>query len=194
MLIHARTDISDVKNKEEEAKKQTHTSRDFIKLEPKAAGNEQQVLRKAVSDVSQEMDKYLKTELEMMKLASIEEVEQAECECCGLKEECTRVYIRQVQERYCGKWVCGLCAEAVQERVLLLERPITSSSNVVAAMEDALNKHKDFCYEYNATTRLNPKLSLTLSMREIAKRSLEKRKLMVKGQSMSKLGRSSSYP
>ncbi|MED6225041.1 hypothetical protein PIB30_089957 [Stylosanthes scabra] len=159
------------------------------------AGKEQQVLRKAVSDLSQEMERYLKTEVEMMKLSSIEEVEQAECECCGLKEECTIVYIRQVQERYCGKWVCGLCAEAVQAR-MLLERPMTSSSKVVVAMamEDALNKHKDFCYEYNATTRLNPKLSLTLSMREIAKRSLQKRKLMVKGQSMSKLGRSSSYP
>ncbi|XP_052111637.1 uncharacterized protein LOC107470693 [Arachis duranensis] len=143
-------------------------------LEAEAENEQKVVLRKAVSDVSQEMEKYLivKSELETI----IEEVEQAECECCGLKEECTRVYKRQVQERYCGKWVCGLCAEAVKERV------------VVLAMEDALNQHKDFCNHYNATTRINPKLSLTLSMRQIAKRSLEKRK------SMSKLGRSSSYP
>ncbi|QHN83076.1 uncharacterized protein DS421_20g701470 [Arachis hypogaea] len=162
----------------------------MLKQEEAEAENEQKVvLRKAVSDVSQEMDKYLvKSELETMKLGAIEEVEQAECECCGLKEECTRVYKRQVQERYCGKWVCGLCAEAVKERVLLAERPRTTSSKVVVAMEDALNQHKDFCNQYNATTRINPKLSLTLSMREIAKRSLEKRK------SMSKLGRSSSYP
>ena len=134
--------------------------------------------------MSQEMDKYLNSELEM-KFSAIEEVEQAECQCCGLKEECTRVYISQVQECYCGKWVCGLCAEAVKERV-------GGPSTPKVTMQDALNSHRDFCQKYNATTRLNPKLSLTLSMREIAKRSLEKRK--PKGPSMSKLARSSSCP
>lgn len=143
------------------------------------------MLRKAVSDVSSEIDKYYnELELEREQLGTIEEVEQAECQCCGLKEECTIVYITKVKECYCGKWVCGLCCEAVKERV-------GRSPNKVA-MQDALNSHRDFCQEYNATTRLNPQLSLTLSMREIAKRSLEKRKS--KGLSITQLTRTTSCP
>ncbi|TKY74538.1 palmitoyl-acyl carrier protein thioesterase [Spatholobus suberectus] len=143
----------------------------------------QQKLRKAVSDVSKEIDKYYNNlELERQ-LGAIEEVEQAECQCCGLNEECTAVYITEVRECYCGKWVCGLCSEAVKERV---------GRGPKVAMQDALNSHRDFCQEYNATTRLNPQLSLTFSMREIAKRSLENRKS--KGLSITKLSRTTSYP
>lgn len=103
----------------------------------------------------------------MNKHGATEEVEEAECQCCGLKEECSRVYISEIQECYCGKWVCGLCSEAVKERV-------GQTPNI--GMQDALNSLRDFCQEFSATTRLNPKLSLTLSMRKIAKRSLENRK------------------
>ncbi|XP_020239040.1 uncharacterized protein LOC109818054 [Cajanus cajan] len=145
----------------------------------------QQKLRKAVSDVSKEIGKYYKYEFELVEreLGAIEEVEQAECQCCGLKEECTTVYITKVQECYCGKWVCGLCSEAVKERV---------GRSPKVAMQDALNSHRDFCQEYNATTRLNPQLSLTQSMRGIARRSSENRKS--KGLSISKLSRTISYP
>ncbi|CAL0319251.1 unnamed protein product [Lupinus luteus] len=132
--------------------------------------------------VQKEIDKYYKLELEIRNFASIEEVEQAECQCCGLKEECTIVYITQVQECYCGKWVCGLCSEAVKER-------IRGSSKL--SMQDALSSHREFYQKYNCT-RLNPKLSLTLSMREIVKRSLENKKS--KGVRISKFGRSTSYP
>ncbi|XP_027356870.1 uncharacterized protein LOC113866185 [Abrus precatorius] len=143
----------------------------------------QQKLRKVVSDVSNEIDKYYNSlELERQ-FAAIEEVEQAECQCCGLKEECTTVYITEVKKCYSGKWVCGLCSEAVKERV---------GQSPKVAMQDALNSHREFCQEYNATTRLNPKLSLTHCMREIAKRSLENRK--TKGLSISKLNRTTSYP
>jgi len=139
----------------------------------------QQKLRKAVSDVSREIDRYY-NELKLERqLGGIEEVEQAECKCCGLKEECTEVYIREVEECFCGNWVCGLCSEAVKERV---------GRSPTVAMQDALNSHRDFCQEYNAT-RLNPQLSLTHSMREIAKRSLENRNS--KGL---KLSRTTSYP
>nr|XP_027190043.1 uncharacterized protein LOC101495794 [Cicer arietinum] len=139
-------------------------------------------LRKAVSDVSQEIEKYYSLELER-KFDAIEEVEECECECCGLKEECTSSYMREVEENYCGKWVCGLCCEAVKERV-------GPSSKVT--IQDALKSHRDFCQEYNASIRLNPKLSLTLSMREIAKRNLERRKC--KGLGITKLSRSTTYP
>ncbi|GAU14246.1 hypothetical protein TSUD_308060 [Trifolium subterraneum] len=85
--------------------------------------------------------------------------------------------MREVEEDHCGKWLCGLCCEAVKERV---------RQNCKVTMQDALDYHREFCQEYIATIRLNPKLSLTLSMRDIAKRSLEKRKF--------KLSRSISYP
>ncbi|BAT78355.1 uncharacterized protein LOC124844607 [Vigna umbellata] len=138
----------------------------------------EQKLRKAVSDVSSEIEKYYsELKLERQQLGAIEEVEQAECQCCGLKEDCTSVYITEVEECYCGKWVCGLCSEAVKERV--------GPCPTTVAMQDALNSHRDFCQEYNAT-RLNPQLSLTHSMREIAKRSFQNRK--------SKLTRTTSYP
>lgn len=131
-----------------------------------------------MSDVSSEIEKYYsELKLERQELGAIEEVEQAECQCCGLKEDCTSVYITEVEECYCGKWVCGLCSEAVKERV--------GSCPSTVAMQDALNSHRDFCQEYNAT-RLNPQLSLTHSMREIAKRSFQNRK--------SKLTRTTSYP
>ncbi|KAL5074100.1 hypothetical protein RYX36_013084, partial [Vicia faba] len=141
-----------------------------------------QKLRKAVSDVSQEINKCYSLE-KGRKFDDIEEVEEGECHCCGLKEEYTRIYMREVEEKYYGKWLCGLCCEAVKERV--------RRSNEVT-MQDGLNSHREFCQEYNATTRINPKLSLTLSMKEIAKRSLEKRKC--KGMSVTKLDRSTSYP
>ncbi|KAL2346956.1 hypothetical protein Fmac_000956 [Flemingia macrophylla] len=145
---------------------------------------QEQKLRKGVSDVSQEIGKYYYNyELELVERDAIEEVEQAECQCCGLKEDCTKVYITDVQECYCGKWVCGLCSEAVKERV---------GRSPKVAMQDALNSHRDFCQEYNATTRLNPQLSLTQSLRRIAKRSSENRNS--KGLSITKLTRTISYP
>jgi len=133
--------------------------------------------------VSQEINKYYNVELER-KFDDIEELEEAECQCCGMKEECSKVYMSEVEEDYCGKWVCGLCCEAVKDKV--------GRSSKVITLVDALKSHMDFSQEYNATIRLNPKLSLTLSMRDIAKRSLDKRNC--KGLGITKLTRSTSYP
>ncbi|EXB93393.1 hypothetical protein L484_010721 [Morus notabilis] len=93
-------------------------------------------------------------------------MKQAECECCGLKEECSEAYITQIETSYSGKWVCGLCSEAVKE---------TMKRSPETAMKEAVSSHRDFCNKYNTTTRLNPKLSFTCDMREIAKRSCESR-------------------
>ncbi|GMI97975.1 hypothetical protein like AT2G25780 [Hibiscus trionum] len=97
-----------------------------------------------------------------------DEVTQAECECCGLKEDCTADYITRVKGGHCGKWVCGLCSEAVKERL--------NAAPMAAAMEDAVSSHREFCQSFNSTTRLNPKLSLTFALRDIAKRSHESRR------------------
>ncbi|KAF8660633.1 hypothetical protein HU200_057540 [Digitaria exilis] len=42
------------------------------------------------------------------------EVESVSCECCGLEEECTGEYIAGVRGYFGGRWLCGLCSEAVK--------------------------------------------------------------------------------
>ncbi|KAK8505316.1 hypothetical protein V6N12_067284 [Hibiscus sabdariffa] len=142
----------------------------------KGRNNDQTRLRKAVSDVSWEIEKYINKALESSSSSStctiLEEddvVKQAECECCGLKEDCTADYITSVKGCHCGKWVCGLCSEAVKERLL-------NGGPAAAAMENAVTSHREFCQKFNSTTRLNSKLSLTCTMRDIAKRSHESRR------------------
>ncbi|CAK7353162.1 unnamed protein product [Dovyalis caffra] len=134
-------------------------------------------LRRVVSDISYEIDKYETLEA----IATIDEVKQAECECCGLKEDCTQDYISKVKGSYSGNWVCGLCSEAVKER-------LTQGPKV--AIQEAVCSHRDFCQKFNNTTRLNPKLSLTRAMKDIAKRSCENRSF--KNLPTSRLPRSSS--
>ena len=46
------------------------------------------------------------------------EVDFVKCDCCGLTEECTLTYIEKICERYQGKWICGLCAEAVKDEMM----------------------------------------------------------------------------
>ncbi|KAL5558655.1 hypothetical protein UlMin_034866 [Ulmus minor] len=134
-----------------------------------------------VSDVSYEMNKYME-KMEAMDENSEEQLKEAECECCGMKEDCTLAYFSQVQKSYLGKWVCGLCSEAVKEIMTRTPKP---------NIQEAVASHKDFCQNYNRTTRLNPKLSLTCDMRNIARRSCEKRN--TKGLAItSKLARSTS--
>ncbi|CAN6336000.1 unnamed protein product [Urochloa humidicola] len=98
--------------------------------------------------------------------SSSEVAETVRCACCSVPEDCTAAYIRRVRAAHCGSWVCGLCAEAVGER--LRREP-------GAGVEAALRWHTAVCRDFNATTRLNPKLSLAGSMRDIARRSFNRR-------------------
>uniref|UniRef100_A0A0E0JF96 DUF1677 family protein n=1 Tax=Oryza punctata TaxID=4537 RepID=A0A0E0JF96_ORYPU len=95
------------------------------------------------------------------------EVETVRCACCGVAEECTAAYIVGVRAAFCGDWLCGLCSEAVKE----LARRDPGGGGVAAA----LVSHEAECRDFNATTRLNPTLSLAGSMRRIARRSFDKR-------------------
>ncbi|OMO96205.1 hypothetical protein CCACVL1_05035 [Corchorus capsularis] len=142
---------------------------------------EQRVLRKVVSDVSSEIGKYIALESSTLIIDEQLAVKQAECECCGLKEDCTTDYIKRVEGCHCGKWVCGLCSEAVKERLL-------RAPNI--ALRDAVGFHREFCQRFNSTTRLNPKLSLTFAMRDIAQKSNQNRSS--KNLSASKIARSTS--
>ncbi|KZV37203.1 hypothetical protein F511_04622 [Dorcoceras hygrometricum] len=121
-----------------------------------------QLLRKAVSDLTVEISKLSKN-LEAIVELEEEVILVAECECCGLREECTKSYISRIRNAFSGKWVCGLCCEAVKET--LTRRPI--------AIEEAMSSHRNFVQEFNTKSRLNPKLSLTWAMRDIVRRSRE---------------------
>lgn len=76
------------------------------------------------------------------------EVEDAECECCGMSEECTPSYIAAVRRRFSGRWVCGLCAEAVAEEA-------AKNGGDRAA---ALAAHMAVCRRFNGFGRTHPAL------------------------------------
>ncbi|KAF6164168.1 hypothetical protein GIB67_010138 [Kingdonia uniflora] len=137
-------------------------------------------LRRAASDGSIEMQKLQEDDYSNF-LPKINEVDVAECNCCGLVEDCTEDYINRVKASNCGKWVCGLCSEAVKEGI---------SKAPSSTMEEAISSHKDVCDNYNKTTRLNPKLSLACELENLAKRSFNKRS--TNKSLTSKIARSSS--
>ncbi|XP_058745448.1 uncharacterized protein LOC131618200 isoform X1 [Vicia villosa] len=93
------------------------------------------------------------------------EVEFAICECCGLTEECTPAYIERIRERYQGKWVCGLCGEAVKDEIVRSERLVST--------EEAMATHMNFCKKFNTSgPPPNPAVHLISAMRQILRRSL----------------------
>ncbi|KAM0053628.1 hypothetical protein Hdeb2414_s0007g00261621 [Helianthus debilis subsp. tardiflorus] len=120
-------------------------------------------LRKSVSDISNEIEK-IRKDLDV--IAEIDEVFQAECTCCGQKEDCTNNYILIVKNNHAGSWVCGLCSEAIEEYL---------SKNPGKTMEEAVNSHNKICQNFNITCSINPKITLAWALKNIAKRSLENR-------------------
>lgn len=93
------------------------------------------------------------------------EVEFAVCECCGLTEECTPAYIARVRERFNGRWVCGLCSEAVKDELCRSDRLI--------GMEEALKAHMAFCMQFRANVHTNPAVRLVGAMRQLLRKSLD---------------------
>ncbi|XP_042031608.1 uncharacterized protein LOC121778347 [Salvia splendens] len=90
----------------------------------------------------------------------------ARCECCGLTEECTEAYIKRVRERYSGRWICGLCGEAVKDEVVRSERGIGS--------EEALIRHMNFCRNFkNLAPPKNPTEELIDAVKQLLLRSLD---------------------
>lgn len=92
---------------------------------------------------------------------SVVEVEQIKCECCGLLDECTPAYVSNVRNCHCGRWVCGLCAEAVKEELV---RGL--------AMEDALKAHMGICMQFNRMEKkVNPVTDIASAMKRLLRRS-----------------------
>ncbi|KAB2024735.1 hypothetical protein ERO13_D06G091800v2 [Gossypium hirsutum] len=115
-------------------------------------------LQRTISDISFELTKEA---IDATQLPSISEVEEASCECCGMSEECTPEYINQVRDKFSGKLVCGLCAEAINEEVV----------KNGGKREEALNEHMSACVRFNRFGRTHPVLYQAEAMREILKKS-----------------------
>ncbi|EOA18115.1 hypothetical protein CARUB_v10006576mg [Capsella rubella] len=86
------------------------------------------------------------------------EIESVTCECCGLTEDCTQLYISNVKANFAGKWLCGLCSEAVSDEF--------SRSPKTTTVEEAVNAHVSFCGKFNA----NPAELVADGMRQMLRR------------------------
>ncbi|KAL6867732.1 hypothetical protein ACP4OV_015756 [Aristida adscensionis] len=60
------------------------------------------------------------------------------CACCGLREECTPAYAAGVRARYGGRWLCGLCGDAVGEEA-------AAGGGSALELEAAIARHAAFC-------------------------------------------------
>ncbi|KAL6343687.1 hypothetical protein AAG906_025052 [Vitis piasezkii] len=86
------------------------------------------------------------------------EIELVKCECCGLKEDCTQEYISEVKAKFDGKWLCGLCSEAVRDEVNRGKKPY--------CLEDAVIAHMSFCRKFKS----NPAVRVADGMRQMLRR------------------------
>ncbi|KAK6153562.1 hypothetical protein DH2020_013201 [Rehmannia glutinosa] len=99
------------------------------------------------------------------------EVDFAKCDCCGLTEECTPSYIETIRERYGGKWICGLCAEAVKDEILRCQKLISR--------DEAMARHFSFCNKFrDSGPPQDPTVHLIRAMRQVLRKSLESPKIL----------------
>uniref|UniRef100_A0A0D9WND8 Uncharacterized protein n=1 Tax=Leersia perrieri TaxID=77586 RepID=A0A0D9WND8_9ORYZ len=82
------------------------------------------------------------------------EVESAECECCELREDCTRGYIVGVKADF-----GGLCSEVVRDEAAKLGRKRGGRVILLEAMRD----HMSFC----GKCRKNPAFRVADGMRQM---------------------------
>ncbi|XP_009619650.1 uncharacterized protein LOC107799130 [Nicotiana tabacum] len=90
------------------------------------------------------------------------EIELVKCDCCGLKEDCTKDYISEVKGNFEGKWLCGLCSEAVRYEVNR-----GNYKKQFLGMEEAVKAHMSFCGKYKSN---NPAVHVADGMRQMLRR------------------------
>ncbi|KAK9054717.1 hypothetical protein SSX86_025796 [Deinandra increscens subsp. villosa] len=115
-------------------------------------------LKRTMSDTSFVLTKEA---IDIKSLTTIVEVVDAKCECCGMVEECTPEYMEKVNNRFLGKWICGLCSEAVNEE---MEK---NGGN----KEEALSSHMNTCFRFNKLDRAYPVLRQAEAMRNMLKKT-----------------------
>lgn len=95
------------------------------------------------------------------------EVVWSACTCCGLTEECTPAYVARVRERFDGRWVCGLCGEAVMDEIHRSGRRTSTA--------EALRRHRAFCESFRnaAPPPIDTAERLIAAMRQLLRRSLD---------------------
>ncbi|XP_058757615.1 uncharacterized protein LOC131630889 [Vicia villosa] len=101
-------------------------------------------------------------------VAEVDAVSTAKCCCCGLVEECTLAYIMRVRERFGGRWICGLCSEAVKE-----ERARSKSEEKLITMDEALKRHTKFRQQFRSSAATDHKKDFIHAVRQIFFRSLD---------------------
>ncbi|KAF7007573.1 hypothetical protein CFC21_022501 [Triticum aestivum] len=96
-----------------------------------------------------------------------QEEEEVACECCGFTEECTAPYIAGVRARYGGRWICGLCGDAVAEEMCRASPPVSPA--------EALDRHACVCGEgrrASASAPPSPGDELIAALRLLLRRRL----------------------
>lgn len=104
-------------------------------------------------------------EAEVQARVEEEEEEEVACECCGFTEECTGPYIAGVRARYGGRWICGLCGDAVAEEMCRASPPVSPA--------EALDRHACVCGEgRRASAPPSPGDELIAALRLLLRRRL----------------------
>ncbi|XP_078441173.1 uncharacterized protein LOC144711124 [Wolffia australiana] len=103
-----------------------------------------------------------------------EAVEFVDCECCKLREECTSGYVARVRAAFDGRWVCGLCAEAIKEEICRYS-PRTLST------DEALDLHATFRRSrqplHGGAAATGAKEHLIAAVRQLLRRSRDYRSM-----------------
>ncbi|EXB38974.1 hypothetical protein L484_027410 [Morus notabilis] len=93
------------------------------------------------------------------------DVECVKCASCGFTEDCTPAYISRVRDRFHGRWICGLCVEAVKDELLRSDRLIST--------EEALNRHISFCSNFRSSSPQTNHVHPISAIGRIFRRSLD---------------------
>ncbi|KAK1287879.1 hypothetical protein QJS10_CPB19g01197 [Acorus calamus] len=92
------------------------------------------------------------------------EIVSVKCDCCSLKEDCTQDYIAQVRLNFEGKWLCGLCAEAVRDE---LSKALDIEESRGGGVREAMRAHTTFCRRF---LQSNPAVCVADGMRQMLRR------------------------
>ncbi|OIV97352.1 hypothetical protein TanjilG_07104 [Lupinus angustifolius] len=107
------------------------------------------------------------------------EIECVKCDSCGFTEECTLAYISRLRNRFHGRWLCGLCVEAVKDEVKRSERLIST--------EEALNRHTRFFSDFRSATSSNKIEHPIRAMGRVLRRSLDTSKRPLRSNSFASM-------